>query len=163
MSPELEQPEQPSDHAETRHHPAAAAPQDGGGILQRLQQDKEGEEHGNARISTVIDNDHDYLNGMDDLLSFGSPCSHGEGGMGGPTSEDDDNYSVRGDDILTPSGAMIMSPVPASDSPDWRPLLNAVHMELQENAKLPTFHWNVNRTGSAQNHSGTGRVRPPLD
>lgn len=37
----------------------------------------------------------------------------------------------------------------APDSPDpWR-LANAVHMELQENAKLPIFHWNVDRTGSS--------------
>src|SRR3569832_450491 len=30
----------------------------------------------------------------------------------------------------------------------WR-LSNPVHMELQENAKLPTFTWPVDRTGSA--------------
>ena len=34
------------------------------------------------------------------------------------------------------------------DSDHWR-LSNAVHMELQENAKLPTFLWNINRTGSS--------------
>jgi hypothetical protein len=39
----------------------------------------------------------------------------------------------------------------APNSPgDWR-LSNAVHMELQENAKLPIFHWNVDRTGSSHN------------
>ena len=43
------------------------------------------------------------------------------------------------------------------NSPDgWRPYaVNAVHMELQENAKLPTFHWTVNRSGSSSttNHN----------
>ena len=37
---------------------------------------------------------------------------------------------------------------------DWR---NAVHMEIQENAKLPTFHWNVDRSNSVQPDSPTGQ------
>jgi hypothetical protein len=34
------------------------------------------------------------------------------------------------------------------DDDHWR-LSNAVHIEMQENARLPTFHWNVNRAGSS--------------
>lgn len=76
---------------------------------------------------------------LDDLISLDSPRSgggsQGVAGVGGGVGP------------ASPSNA---SGGTSSSSPThWR-LTNPVHMEVQENAKLPTFHWTVDRAGSSR-------------
>lgn len=85
---------------------------------------------------------------LDDLVSVESPMhylpeQHGNGHYSEHDFEDESDSPIK-----TPIMSLTDQP-PSPDSPDpWR-LTNAVHMELQENAKLPTFHWTVDRSGSA--------------
>jgi hypothetical protein len=63
-------------------------------------------------------------------------------------SDDDDHLSLNSLKALD-EGALdeLLSLGSPDSNGSWR-LTNSVHMELQENAKLPTFNWSVDRTGS---------------
>ena len=69
---------------------------------------------------------------MDGLLSLGSAANASFGSTTTPLSPTSHERHTSSDYYF----------------PDWR-LTNPVHMELQENAKVPTFNWSVDRTGSA--------------
>ena len=97
-----------------------------------------GENHGSPRrhsIEMALKSLEDGA--IDDLLSLGSGAgamgSSLSLGSGGPSSSFD-NHHHNNNSMLPES---------------WR-LSNPVHMELQENAKLPTFNWAVDRTGSVE-------------
>jgi hypothetical protein len=79
----------------------------------------------------------DSFDNMEDLMSFGSPSR----GISTDLISD-----------LRPSAIDGGFDDGENDPADWRlhNTVNAVHMELQENAKLPTFNWHVDRKGSSQ-------------
>jgi len=84
------------------------------------------------RGSFLRDSLPDPLDGfLDDLISIESPRGGGGSGPGSP-----DSASTGG----------------GSSPTHWR-LSNPVHMEIQENARLPTFNWPVDRTGSSSTPS----------
>lgn len=87
---------------------------------------------------------------VDDIMSMASPTHSELHEHGSDASVGAMTHTLTATPLATP-----LSPL----SPDWRPLVNAVHMELQENARLPTLNWNVNRTGST--HLTYNRSRSP--
>jgi hypothetical protein len=72
---------------------------------------------------------------LDELISIGS--------HGSELRLHDSQHSIG-----SPMNRSLSSPNHFTLSPNWR-LTNPVHMEIQENAKLPTFNLDVDRTGSS--------------
>ena len=94
---------------------------------------------------------------IDDLLSLGSAGgASGNNNNHAAPNQHRHNISLTDNNTpLSPSSSSLLQGSHHSNDDDffWR-LTNPVHMELQENAKLPTFNWAVDRTGSVVDPGG---------
>lgn len=100
--------------------------------------------------------DHfDTIEPFDDLLSLGSSSSQHLSPTRTASADADDHHTTEhGEDSPCSWWKKNHSMhIPGSHSM----MSNAVHMEIQENAKLPTFHWAVDRSGST-NPAGINSV-----
>jgi hypothetical protein len=104
--------------------------------------------------------DHfDTIESFDDLLSLGSSSAQHLSPSRTASGDAEDHHTESGE--ISPCSWWKKNHsmhIPGSHSM----MSNAVHMEIQENAKLPTFHWAVDRSGSTDPAGNNSLISGPF-